>query len=140
VVGPPHRSQRVIVPIADITRDVIHALTFARTMSDEVIAVHVTDDAEHAADLRARFKRQLPGVSLVIVESPYRELVAPLVRYLEDAVAAAGENVVIVLLPEYVPRNRIEQFLYNDNGRRIREALLGKPHVLVAEVPYRRAA
>ena len=140
VVRPPHRSQRVIVPVADITRDVIHALTFARTMSDDVTAVHVTDDADRAADLRDRFKRQLPGVPLVIVESPYRSLVAPLVRYLEDAVAAAGENVVIVLLPEYVPRNRVEQFLYNDNGRRIREALLGRPNVLVAEVPYRRAA
>jgi len=140
VVRPPHRSQRVIVPVADITRDVIHALTFARTLSDEVIAVHVTDDAARAIDLRARFQRQLPGVPLVIVESPYRELVAPLVRYLEDAVAAAGEDVVIVLLPEYVSRNRVEQFLYNDNGRRIRKALLGKPHVLVAEIPYRRAA
>ena len=45
-----------------------------------------------------------------------------------------------MLLPEYVPRNRVERFLYNDNGRRIREALLGRPNVLVAEVPYRRAA
>jgi amino acid transporter len=140
VVRPPRRSQRVIVPIADVTRDVVHALTFARTMSDDVTAVHVTDDAERAADLRSRFKRQIPGIPLVIVESPYRSLVQPLVRYLEEAVAAAGDEVVIVLLPEYLPRNRIEQFLYNDNGRRIREALLGRPNVLIAEVPYRRAA
>jgi len=140
VVRPPHRSQRVIVPVADITRDVVHALTFARTMSDDVTAVHVTDDAERAVDLRARFKRQLPGVPLVIVESPYRSLVRPLVRYLQDAAGAAGEDVVVVLLPEYVPRNRIERFLYNSNGRRIREALLGRPNVLVADVPYRRAA
>jgi uncharacterized membrane protein (Fun14 family) len=140
VVRPPRRSQRVIVPIADVTRDVVHALTFARTMSDAVTAVHVTDDAERAGDLRARFKRQIPGVPLVIVESPYRELVQPLVRYLEEEIALAGDEVVVVLLPEYVPRNRIEQFLYNDNGRRIREALLGRPNVLVAEVPYRRAA
>jgi hypothetical protein len=140
VVRPPHRSQRVIVPVADVTRDVVQALTFARTMADDVTAVHITDDAERAQDLRARFKRQLPGVPLVIVESPYRSLVKPLVRYLEDAVAASGDNVLIVLLPEYVPRNRLEQFLYNDNGRRIREALLGRPNVLVAEVPYRRAA
>jgi amino acid transporter len=140
VVRPPHRSQRVIVPVADVTRDVVQALTFARTMADDVTAVHVTDDAERARDLRARFKRQLPGVPLVIVESPYRSLVKPLVRYLEDAVAASGDDVLIVLLPEYVPRNRLEQFLYNDNGRRIREALLGRPNVLVAEVPYRRTA
>src|SRR3954453_15657051 len=47
VVGPPRRSQRVIVPVADVSRDVVHALTFARTMSDDVTAVHVTDDADH---------------------------------------------------------------------------------------------
>ncbi len=87
VVGPPRRTQRVIVPVADVTRDVVHALTFARTMSDDVTAVHVTDDAERGAELRARFERQVPGVPFVIVESPYRSLVRPLVRYLEEAVA-----------------------------------------------------
>jgi amino acid transporter len=140
VVGPPRRSQRVIVPVADVTRDVVHALTFARTMSDDVTAVHVTDDAARAASLRERFERQVPGVPLVVVESPYRSLVQPLVRYLEEAVVAAEDRQVIVLLPEYAPRHRLERFLYNDNGRRIREALLGKEHVLVAEVPYRRPA
>jgi amino acid transporter len=140
IVGPPRRTQRVIVPVADVTRDVVHALTFARTMSDDVTAVHVTEDAERGARLRARFERQLPGVPLVIVESPYRSLVQPLVRYLEDAVARAGDAVVVVLLPMYIPRNRLEQLLYNSNGRRIREALLGRPNVLVADVPYRRAA
>jgi amino acid transporter len=140
VVGPPHREQHVFIPVADVTRDVVHAITFARTMSDDVTAVHVTDDADCAAELRARFERLLPGVPLVIIESPYRSLVRPLVRYLEDAVAAAGESHVIVLLPVYAPRNRLERFLYGDNGRRIREALLGRPNVLVADVPYRRAA
>jgi Amino acid permease len=140
VVGPPKRTQRVIVPVADVTRDVVHALTFARTMSDDVTAVHVTDDAERGALLRARFERQVPGVPFVVVESPYRSLVRPLVRYLEDAVTQAGDQVVVVLLPVYVPRNRLERLLYNSNGGRIREALLGRPNVLVADVPYRRVA
>ena len=52
--------------------------------------------------IRARFERQLPGVPLVIVESPYRSLVRPLVRYLEDAADDDGDDVVVVLLPEYV--------------------------------------
>lgn len=109
-------------------------------MSDDVTAVHVTDDPERGARLQARFERQVPGVPFVLVESPYRSLVRPLVRYLEDAVAQAGDQVVVVLLPVYVPRNRLEQLLYNSNGRRIREALLGRPNVLVVDVPYRRAA
>jgi len=140
VIGPPTRSQRVIVPVADLTRDVIQALKFARTMSDDVTAVHVTIDPERGAELRARFERQVPGIPFVIIESPYRSLVRPLVRYLEEAAGRAGDDVVVVLLPVYLAPGPVERFLYNDNGRRIRDALLGRPNVLVADVPYRRAA
>jgi len=57
----------------------------------------------------------------------------------EDAVHAAGDRVVIVPLAQYVPGNRLERFLYNDNGRRIRDALRGQANVLIADVPYRRS-
>jgi amino acid transporter len=138
VIGPPRRHQRVIVPVADVTRDVVQAIRFARTMSDDVTAVHVTDDVASGERIRERFRHQLPGVPLVVVESPFRALVAPLVRYLEDAAEQRDEDVMVVLLPTYVARHWWERFLYNDNGRRIEDALLGKPNILVAAVPYRR--
>ena len=138
VIPPPQRRQRVFVPASDVTRDVVTAIRFGRTMADVVTAVHVTDDAESAEPIRERFARQLPGVPLVIVESPYRSLVRPLVRYLEDVAAGDGDDVLVVLLPEYVPRHWWERFLYNENGRRIREALLGRENILIAEVPFRR--
>jgi amino acid transporter len=138
VIGPPHRHQRVIVPAADVTRDVVQAIRFGRTMSDDVTAVHVTDDLEAGERIRARFERQLPGVPLVVVESPYRSLVPPLVRFLEQTAEDSGDDVVVVLLPEYVPRHWWERFLYNENGQRIQHALLGRSNILVAEVPFRR--
>ncbi|HEV8403405.1 MAG TPA: APC family permease [Candidatus Limnocylindrales bacterium] len=138
VIGPPRRHQRVIVPASDVTRDVVQAIRFGRTMSDDVVAVHVTDDRESGARIRARFERQLPGIPLVVVESPFRSLVGPLVRYLEDYAEQSDGDIVVVLLPEYVPHHRWERFLYNENGQRIRSALLGRPDILVAEVPYRR--
>jgi hypothetical protein len=116
----------------------VTAIRFGRTMACDVTAVHVTDDAESAAAIRERFARQLPDVPLVIVESPYRSLVRPLVRYFEDLAERDGDDVLVVLLPEYVPRHWWERFLYNENGRRIREALLGRENILVAEVPFRR--
>ena len=123
VIGPPRRHQRVIVPAADVTRDVVQAIRFGRTMSDDVTAVHVTDDLEAGERIRARFERQLPGVPLVVVESPYRSLVPPLVRFLEETAGDSGDDVVVVLLPEYVPRHWWERFLYNENGQRIQHAL-----------------
>jgi len=138
IIGPPRRRQRVFVPASDVTRDVVTAIRFGRTMADDVTAVHVTDDADGARAIRERFARQLPGVPLVVVESPYRSLVRPLVRYFEDQAARDGDDVLVVLLPEYVPRHWWERYLYNENGRRIREALLGRENILVAEVPFRR--
>src|SRR4051794_16778507 len=119
VIGPPHRHQRVIVPASDVTRDVVQAIRFGHTMSDDVSAVHVTDDLAAGERIRDRFARQLPGVPLVIVESPYRSLVRPLVRYLEHTAERSSGDFVIVLLPEYVPRHWWERLLYNENGRRI---------------------
>ncbi len=136
----PSRDQRVVVPLQDMRRDVIQALKFGLTMSDEVVAVHVTDDLVAAERLRERFERQVPGVQLVIVESPYRELVQPLIRYLEVAADRDPSTVTIVLLPERIIEHWWERFLYNQNAHRIRDALTGHPGILVADVPFRRAA
>jgi hypothetical protein len=128
----------VIIPVPEVTRDVVQAIKFGHSMSDDLTAVHVTDDVERGEDIRARFERQIPGVPFVIVESPFRQLVRPLVRYLEYTSERIGNDVLVVLLPEYVARHWWEKALYNENARRIREGLLGRKNILVADVPYRR--
>ncbi len=138
VIGTELRRQHVIIPVPEVTRDVVQAVKFARSMSHEITAVHVTDDLERADEIRERFERQLPGIPFVIVESPYRQLVRPLVRYLEYTAGRIGDDILVVLLPEYVARHWWEKYLYNENARRIREGLLGRKNILVAEVPYRR--
>lgn len=138
IIPPPTRHQRVIVPVPEVTRDVVQAIRFGRTMSDDVTAVHVTDDLARGEELRERFNRQLPGVPLVIVESPYRKLVRPFVRYLEFSARQNRDDLIVVILPEYVARHRWERILFNGNARRIRDELLGHPNILVAQVPFRR--
>jgi amino acid transporter len=138
-IAAPRRRQRVIVPLPDIRRDGIQALKFALTMSDDVVAVHVTDDMAHADLLRERFERQVQGVGLIVLESPYRDLVQPLIRYLEMLAARDTDTVTIVLVPERIIRHWWERFLYNQNSHRIRDALTGRPGILVADVPFRRA-
>ena len=85
VVRPPRPAQRVIVPVADVSRDVVHALTFARTMSDDVTAVHVTEDAERGKELRARFQTTDPRRPARRRRVAVSRAGQPLVRYLEDA-------------------------------------------------------
>ena len=129
-----------MVPIQDMRRDVIQAIKFGFTMSDRVVAVHVTDDLDAAEHLRERFERQVPGVDLVIVESPYRELVQPLIRYLEVTAAKDPSTVTIDLVPERIIKHWWERLLYDQNAHRIRDSLTGHPGILVADIPFRRSA
>jgi hypothetical protein len=101
-------------------------------------AVHVTDDLEKGEELKRRFARQVPEIPFVIIESPFRQLVRPLIRYLEYLAGQAGRDIIVVLLPEVVPHHWWERYLFNENARRIRDGLLGRPNILIADIPYRR--
>ena len=92
--------------------------------------------------MRERWERQVPGVELVIVESPYRALAGPLMAYLDvlDRAWPADrpEPVTFVVIPEYVARHWWERILFNQAARRLRTLLLGRPNTVVMDVPYRR--
>ena len=83
VVAPPHREERAVVPVPGINRAVIQAVNVARSISPDVIAVYIAQDPDAAAEMRERWERQVPGVPLVVVESPYRALAGPLLAYLD---------------------------------------------------------
>jgi len=137
VFGPPHRHEHVVIPVPGLTRAVVQAVQFGRSLSDDVQMVHITDDIEAGEKLRAQIERQLPGVQFVIVESPYRSLVRPFVTYL-DVTTRDREAITLVIIPEYVARRWWERILYNQTANALRKALLGRPHTIVANVPFRR--
>jgi amino acid transporter len=143
VVFPgPQRRQRAIIPVNGLNRAVIQAVNFARTATHDVRAVYVTEDAEEGEALRHRWERQLPGVPLVIVESPYRAVVEPIVAYLDvldqQLDAEPEAPVTIVVLPEYVAKHWWDRVLYNQTSKRLKAALVGRDHTVIADVPYRR--
>jgi amino acid transporter len=144
VFAPPHREERVIVPIPGLDRAALQAINVARSIDDDVRAVFISDDADAAADLRVRFERQVPAVPLVVVESPYRALAGPLLAYLDVLDLAWPPDkdapITFVVIPEYVARSWWERILYNQSAKRLRTTLLGRPHTVVVNVPYRRDA
>ena len=142
VLPPKLREERAIVPVPGLTRAVVRAVNVARSVADDVIAVYISDDPEDARAMRERWERQLPGVQLVIVESPYRALAGPFMAYLDvlDRAWPPGkeEPITFVVVPEYVARHWWERILYNQSARRLRALLVGRPHTVVVDVPYRR--
>ena len=138
VFGPPHRRQRVVVVAQTMSRAVVQAVKVGETMGEEVQLVHVTLDPGEGERFRERVERQLPGVRVVLVESPYRALVRPFVRYLEVSQAEDPDRITVVLLPEHLPRHWWDRILYNQNVHRIRAALVGRKDFVVLDTPYRR--
>jgi amino acid transporter len=138
----PHREERAVVPVPGLNRAVVQAINVARSITGDVRAVFISDEPDEAAALRADWERQVPDVPLVVVESPYRALVGPMTAYLDVLDAAWPPDheapITFVVLPEYVARNWWERLLYNQSTRRLRGVLLGRPHTVVVDVPYRR--
>jgi amino acid transporter len=138
----PQREERVIVPVPGITRAVVQAVNVARSIAPDVQAILVSDEPEAAARTRDRWERQIPDVPLVIVESPFRALIGPLLAYLDvldQAWPADKEQpITFIVIPEYVARSWWERILYNQSAKRLRQVLLGRPHTVVVNVPYRR--
>ncbi len=142
VAQPPIREERAVIPVAGVTRAVIQAVNVARSITPDVRAVFVSDDPEASALLLRTWERQVPGVPLVLLESPYRALAEPFVAYLDilDVGRPPDEPdpITFVVLPEFVARRWWERILYNQSTRLLRQRLLGRPHTVVVNVPYRR--
>jgi hypothetical protein len=86
--------------------------------------------------VRTEWKEWGEGVPLVILESPYRSLMAPLVNYIEEVRASAPDDFVTVVLPEFVPARWWHHLLHNQRALLIKGALLFKPHTVVTSVPF----
>jgi hypothetical protein len=128
---PPH----VIVPVSRMDRAAREAVTFARSISPNVTAVHVTDDAAEAAHLQRRWDQTGLDVPFVVIESPYRALIPPLLAYI-DAADRQETGPIAVVLPEFVPRHFWEFLLHNQSAVRLKLHLFFRPNTVVIDVPY----
>jgi len=126
----------VIVPIARLDRPARQAIAFANSISPNATAVHITNDPDSAAELRERWPEWAGTTELVVVESPYRALIGPLLRYLDALQAQDPGRPVLVVLSEVVPRHWWENLLHNQTSLRLKLRLFGRPNTIVADVPY----
>ena len=142
VIPAPVRQHRVVIPVSGINRAVIQAVNVGRSISDDIQAVLITDDPASVEPLRLQWEQQIPDVMLVIVDSPYRELVSPFLAYLDSLDDAWPADqpapITFVVIPEYAARRWWERSLHNKSANGLRTALIGRHHTVVVSVPYRR--
>jgi len=126
----------VVVPVNRISKATAAALVYASTISDDVVGVAVEVDTSAAADLKARWAEWDIGIPLVVLASPYRSVLRPLVEYVDGRQSGSLGDLVTVVVPEVVPRRWWEHLLHNKTALYIRGAFLFRPNVVVTSVPY----
>jgi hypothetical protein len=126
----------VIVPIARLDRPALQAIAFANAIDPEAVAVHVTNDPADAEELRRRWPSWASSTALVVVESPYRALIGPLLAYMDALQTQAPDRPILVVLNEVVPRHWWEALLHNQTALRLKLRLFVRRNTIVADVPY----
>ena len=132
---PEIEAPQVIVPVSRLDRASHRAVVFARSISPAVIAVHVSESTEEAAETLRVWDSWSTGVELVVVESPYRSLLPPLLAYIDAIQATEAGRPVVVVVAEFVPKYFWQNFLHNQAALRLKMHLLSRPNVIVANVP-----
>lgn len=137
--GSPARigRHRVIIPIGGVHRGTLAALRYARTLSPDVTAVYVASEPAELEKIQQKWEQWGEGVRLVILESPYRLLMEPLLQYIEEVLARRqpGEIMTIVV-PQFVSRHWWTNLLHMNTANLLRMALLFKRNLVITNAPY----
>jgi amino acid transporter len=136
--SPPEFQHTVLVLIGDVHRGVVRAIQYARTLAPTaaVRAVYVETDPAQTRRLEEKWARWGLGVPLVVLTSPYRSLLRPLLDYVDQIQARGDDQMVTVVLPEFLPRRWWQHILHNQTALLVKGALLFRRNLVVADVPY----
>ncbi len=136
---PAGRSKNVVlVPISGVHRAVVEALEYAKSLSPDVRAIYINLNADATAAIQREWETWGRGVQLVVLESPYRSLMEPLLEYL-DPLTTKDDAYVTVVLPEFVPAKWWQHVFHNQSALLIKGSLLFKPNTIVTSVPFHLA-
>jgi hypothetical protein len=132
-----HTRHRVILPISGIHQGTLEALRYAKLLSDDVTAVHVSIEPAETEKVQRKWKTWGEGTRLVILDSPFRLFIEPLLVYLEDIISKRQANETItVVVPQFIPSKRWHNALHMRTAEVLRSELLSKRGVVVTDVPY----
>jgi amino acid transporter len=136
-IPPQNTRHRVIMPVGGVHQGTLAALRYARILSDDITAVHVSIEPAESEKVRKKWEKWGEGVRMVMLNSPYRLLMEPLLEYIADVAQhrQPGETMTIVV-PEFIPRNRIAATLHMNTAEILRSQLKRQPGIVIIDVPY----
>ncbi len=137
--SPPPRiaNQRVLLLVGGVHKGTLYALRYAKTLSDDITAVHVSIDPAETKRLQERWEVWGDGYRLVVIDSPYRLFIEPLLAYIEDIDKNRKPNEIIsIVVPEFIPTHSVNNWLHARTGDTLRKVLESRKDIVIMEVPY----
>ena len=137
VIAPQNTRHRVIMPVSGVHQGTLAALRYARILSDDITAVHVSIEPADSEKVRKKWEKWGEGVRLVMLNSPYRLLLEPLLEYINEIARQRqpGETMTIVV-PEFIGNNRLTAALHMNTAELLRSQLKRQPGIVIINVPY----
>ena len=127
----------VVVPVSPVpNRVVLFAVEYAKSISKDVLAVTVNVDAHNHEEVHATWKKHIEDVDLIVLDSPYRSVVMPLLRFIDEVEDLRADDKLTVLLPEIVPAKWWHNLFHNQTSLVLKGALLFRKNIVVTSVPY----
>ena len=132
----PPAGHSVLVLVGDVHRGMLPAIEYAQALSPTARGVYVEVDPEQTRRFEERWTKFAEGMPLVVLRSPYRSVTGPLQDYLDLVQRQTPNQVVTIVLPEFVPARWWQHLLHNQTALLIKGALLFRKGVVVTNVPY----
>lgn len=130
-------KQKVLILISTVHRGTLAAVRYARSLSDDITAVHVGLNPEDYQKVEDKWKIWGEGLPLVILESPYRQLYTPILSYIKELETQKSPNEIItVVIPEFITRRWWEKWLHWHTADLLRRLFVEQSGVVIVEVPY----
>jgi amino acid transporter len=130
----------VVVPIADVHRGTLRAITYAKRFSKDVRVLCIVTSPEMKERLYQRwdrFKAVTGDVQLILLDYDYRDIMTPVVEYIEHVNNVEFSNkLTTVVIPEFVPEHKVAEALHNQTANRLRSRLMSYKDIVIIDVPY----
>jgi amino acid transporter len=133
---PPPINHTVLVLVGDLHRGVLHAIQYAQALSPSAKAVFVETDPERTRRLEEKWGKWGLGLPLIVLSSPYRSLLGPLLDYIDHLQQRGDNHIVTIIIPEFIPARWWQHLLHNQTALLIKGALLFRKNIIVTDVPY----
>jgi cbb3-type cytochrome oxidase subunit 3 len=132
----PEMRNTVIVLVSGIHNGILPALQYAKSLSPDCRGVYIETEAESTPLVTERWDKYGQGIPLVILESPYRSVIQPIMKYLDEVKEERTRHIVTVVVPEFVPAKWWHQILHGQSGLQLKYALLFRRDIVVANIRY----